>query len=102
MHCTDNRSIILNIKYQNDATIHIFYVVCDFIPQPVTETVMTWFGDVTFVFSTCPLSNKPLDVKFSDNMTREQIKQITQEYENYFEFGLTSKDQNNFFTKRQE
>lgn len=65
-------------------------VVCDFNPQTTTEILSTWFGDVTLVYSTCPLSNKPIQIKFSAQATSEQIKEITQEYENYFEFHLNS------------
>lgn len=68
-------------------------VVCDFKPETVTEVRQTCFGDVTLVFSTCPLASKPIEVKFSGlttaGMTAEQIKlareQIMQQYDaNYF------------------
>lgn len=69
----------------------VINVICDFEPQSVTEVVPTFFGDVTVTYSNCPLSNKPLDIKFNSKMTSEQIKQIKNELENFNNFEKDSK-----------
>lgn len=69
----------------------VINVICDFKPQSVTEVVPTFFGDVTVTYSNCPLSNKPLDIKFNSKMTSEQIKQIKNELENFNNFEKDSK-----------
>lgn len=49
-------------------------VACDFKPEQTTEVLQTFFGEVTLVYSSCPLSPKPIDIRFSPGMTGDQIK----------------------------
>lgn len=65
-------------------------VVCDFQPSVTSEIMYTWWGDVTLVFSTCPLSNKPLEIKFPNNLTPEQTLQITNQYNTHYGYNLLS------------
>lgn len=79
-----------NESVQKGFADKIVNVICDFRPTLESEILHTFFGDVTIVYSTCPLSNKPVEVKFADNMSNEQIIQAKSQIESYFDVEYKS------------
>lgn len=63
---------------KNGAADKMVHVICDFIPELKDEVLLTFFGDVTLTFSTCPLARDPVKISFDNskvNATQTQVKQ---------------------------
>lgn len=54
----------------------IVNVICDFEPEIVEENVRIMSFDIIISYSSCPLSNKPLNIKINQYVTIEERNQI--------------------------
>lgn len=57
-------------------------VLCDFKVDYYEEKVFTHFGTVKLLYSTCPLSRDPIDIKFDDSYPMAQRENIVRELYN--------------------
>lgn len=44
------------------------HVLCDFDPKHVEEKIPTFFGELTVVYTSCPLSKAPVEVRWSKDL----------------------------------
>lgn len=51
-------------------------VICDFEPEVIEENIKIMSFDIIVSYSSCPLSNKPLNIEINQNVTSEERSQI--------------------------
>lgn len=60
-------------------------VICDFEPSTFQDNFKVLWFDVTTVYSTCPLANKPLHIEVNGNATNEEHDEIMRSFDTEYQ-----------------
>ena len=76
-------------------------VVCGFTPVQIQEKIITMFGKIKVVYSSCPIIGFPLSIEFGNNVTEVEAKQVEEQLlsDNYIPMEYPASFKHNYLSK---